>query len=639
MSYVVLARKWRPRGFEELLGQEHITRTLTNAIESERVAHAFLFSGPRGVGKTSAARILAKALCCEAQDGPTATPCGACRACVEITDGRSTDVFEIDAASHTGVDNVREIIDNVRYLPSASRFKIYVIDEVHMLSQGAFNALLKTLEEPPPHVKFVLATTDVHKVPVTILSRVQRYDFRRIAGPRIAARLSEILSAESRSHDPGALTLVAREAEGSMRDAQSLLEQVLAFSGDAHLDAARVREALGVVDATVVRGAIDAVLERDPAAALETVRAVYERGLDLVRFANALVEQVRDLLVARVSRDPAAALDRPADEIAALEATAARTDAPTLERLFRALSPLVEDVGTSPHPRFTLEIGLASLAETPPRVDLSELVDRLGDLEGVARRGGGPGGSGSSGSRGGPGSAAGGGARGRGGPGEAPRAGPGATGHAFRGAAAPPPGDRGAHRSADRGSDRGSDRSADRAPAAGQRGAPAPAQTDPAQKAPDRTGADGGRSGSRPAAEGSGSGDFRAFVETVKRERPALAASLAQVRPAAFGPDGVVLQCENAFDAQALGERRKREFLQSALEAFFGTAVPLDIRRASGGTGPEQSKTVAEQEAAEAAARRREKEARARNHPAVKAIEDELGGSVARVRVREETEP
>src|SRR5688572_13201622 len=200
MTYVVLARKWRPQQFADILGQEHVTQTLTNAIGAERIAHAFLFSGPRGSGKTSAARILAKALCCIAQKGPTATPCGVCAQCLEITEGRSTDVFEIDAASHTGIDNVRDIIDNVRYLPSSARFKIYVIDEVHMLSTGAFNALLKTLEEPPPHVKFVLATTDVHKVPVTILSRCQRYDFRRIPSTRIAERLSAILTEEKIDH-------------------------------------------------------------------------------------------------------------------------------------------------------------------------------------------------------------------------------------------------------------------------------------------------------------------------------------------------------------------------------------------------------------------------------------------------------
>ncbi|MCK6551058.1 DNA polymerase III subunit gamma/tau, partial [Myxococcota bacterium] len=381
MSYVVLARKWRPQLFSDVLGQDHVTRTLTNAINASRIAHAFLFSGPRGVGKTSAARILAKALCCEAQPGPTATPCGTCRQCTEITEGRSTDVFEIDAASHTGVDNVREIIDNVRYLPSSARFKIYVIDEVHMLSTGAFNALLKTLEEPPLHVKFILATTDVHKVPVTILSRCQRYDFRRIPLVEIAERLSKILGREGIDHDPSALTLVAREAEGSMRDAQSLLEQILAFADGRRLDGPLVRESLGVVDGALIARTFDALFAREPGALIEIASAVHERGLDLKRFADALVEEARDLLVAKLVPEPSAVLDRPSDEVRALVERAKGLDTVSLERLFDRLSKLVEEVSRSPHPRFALEIGLASLAEQPERVPVEALLAKLERVE------------------------------------------------------------------------------------------------------------------------------------------------------------------------------------------------------------------------------------------------------------------
>ena len=230
MSYLVLARKWRPQTFADLVGQEHVSRTLANAIQAGRVHHAFLFTGARGVGKTSAARIFAKALNCET--GPTATPCNVCPSCKEITAGQSVDVFEIDGASNTGVDDVRELRENIRYLPSRSRFKIIIIDEVHMLSINAFNALLKTLEEPPDHAKFIFATTEPHKIPVTILSRCQRFDFRKIALPRVTARLREIVDAEGIRISDRALGLVARRGEGSMRDSLSTLDQVIAFCGD-----------------------------------------------------------------------------------------------------------------------------------------------------------------------------------------------------------------------------------------------------------------------------------------------------------------------------------------------------------------------------------------------------------------------
>ncbi|MGH7844796.1 MAG: DNA polymerase III subunit gamma/tau, partial [Candidatus Binatia bacterium] len=231
MSYLVLARKWRPLRFEDVAGQEHITRILVNAIRADRIAHAYLFSGIRGVGKTTAARILAKALNCV--EGPTADPCNQCDRCQEISRGSSIDVYEIDGASNRGIDEVREIIENVRYQPAKSRFKIYIIDEVHQVTKDAFNALLKTLEEPPPFAKFILATTEPHRLPETILSRCQRLDFRRIAVREIVHRLKQIAEAENLRIAEGALLLIAREADGSMRDAQSLLEQVLSYAGPA----------------------------------------------------------------------------------------------------------------------------------------------------------------------------------------------------------------------------------------------------------------------------------------------------------------------------------------------------------------------------------------------------------------------
>ncbi|MEL6187168.1 MAG: DNA polymerase III subunit gamma/tau, partial [Myxococcota bacterium] len=392
MSYVVLARKWRPQQLVDVLGQEHVTRTLRNAFASGRIAQTFLFTGPRGVGKTSAARILAKALCCESSDGPTPEPCGVCRQCRAIAEGTSTDVIEIDAASHTGVDNVRDvIIDAVRYLPSSARFKVYIIDEVHMLSSSSFNALLKTFEEPPPHVKFVLATTDPHKVPVTILSRCQRYDFRLIASARMQSRLSEILLAEEVDHDPSALALVARIADGSMRDAQSLLEQVLAFAGERRIDGDIVREALGAVDAALVERTIASIFESAPDAVFRSVAEVHERGLGHARFAGSLVEHVRDLVAARMVKDPSAVVDRPADEIASLVQFASQHAPERLERLFEALCRLQEEVARSLQPRYALEVGLASLAAQPAAVPVDAL---MGQLERVERAlsGGGSGG-------------------------------------------------------------------------------------------------------------------------------------------------------------------------------------------------------------------------------------------------------
>ena len=279
MSYQVLARKWRPRRFAELKGQAHVVTALTHALEGGRLHHAYLLTGTRGVGKTTIARLLAKSLNCV--KGVTATPCGECAACVDIDAGRFVDLLELDAASHTGVDNMREILDNARYAPTVGRYKVYLIDEVHMLSKGAFNSMLKTLEEPPEHVKFVLATTEAQKIPVTVLSRCLQFNLKPLPPTDITEQLAHVLSAESVPSEPAALALIARAARGSMRDALSLVDQAIAFGGGAVREA-ELRSMLGAVDRDHVYRIVDALLAADGAALLAEAEGVVERGLSAV---------------------------------------------------------------------------------------------------------------------------------------------------------------------------------------------------------------------------------------------------------------------------------------------------------------------------------------------------------------------
>src|SRR5688572_16137577 len=313
MSYVVLARKWRPMRFEDLVGQEHVARTLENAIKSGRIAHAFLFTGVRGVGKTTSARILAKALNCMGGDGPTITPCLRCPACLEIAQGSDMDVREIDGASYNGVDEVRKLQDSLPYRPARDRYKIFIVDEVHMLSQNAWNAFLKTLEEPPAHVKFIFATTEVHKVPITILSRVQRFDFKLITTQTIAARLREVLQAENIEADEAAISVVAREAAGSMRDAMSVLDQVIAWGGD-KLVGSEVARVLGVASHSVLYELSSALLAGDAERCLSIVADLANQGYDIAHVARDLLALLRNLVVAKVVKQPDSLLDLPDEE-------------------------------------------------------------------------------------------------------------------------------------------------------------------------------------------------------------------------------------------------------------------------------------------------------------------------------------
>jgi len=384
MAYLVLARKYRPQRLDEVVGQAHVTRTLANAIRTDRVAHAFVFSGVRGVGKTSLARILAKSLNCTS--GPTVEPCGTCDSCRSIAAGTAVDVIEIDGASNNSVDDIRELRETVPYRPAIGRFKIYVIDEVHMLSVSAFNALLKTLEEPPPHVKFIFATTEPHKIPTTILSRCQRYDFRRIPTAAIVARIRYILEAEGIQADEGALAIIGREAEGSMRDALSVLDQVLAAGGD-RVSQDTVAELLGVVSRRVYYDLSAAVLAEDPRLCLEIVRDVDRQGYDTTTFARGLLEHLRNLLVAGVCGGDRELLDLPEDEIAELAAQAQLTTGDTLHRLFKHFGEAYEEIARSSHPRILLEATVARLSQLGQLVPAAELVERL---EALVAAGSGP---------------------------------------------------------------------------------------------------------------------------------------------------------------------------------------------------------------------------------------------------------
>ena len=369
--YQVLARKWRPQTFADVSGQEHVVRTLINAVGQGRVAHAYLFSGPRGVGKTTAARLLARALNC--RSGPTSEPCGTCEACTEIAAGVSIDVPEIDGASNNGVDDVRAIRENARYVPTRDRFKIYIIDEVHMLSQAAFNALLKTLEEPPPHVKFIFATTDVHKVPETIASRCQLHVFRRIPLAQIRDRLGAIARSEGFHIGEDALTLIAEQADGGMRDALSLLDQVICACGD-DLTAERIADILGAVDRRAVMALARALIERNAAAVVGVLAEQDNRGTEARRVCEALCRQLRHLLVCRLSGKAPAEL--PDHEQRELEQLAKRADPAQLTRLFELSHEALGELGRMFDPRLGLEVALLKGVYLAPGGSIAELLAR-----------------------------------------------------------------------------------------------------------------------------------------------------------------------------------------------------------------------------------------------------------------------
>ncbi len=378
MSYLVFARKYRPQTFEQVVQQSHVTQTLTNAITAGRVAHAILFSGPRGTGKTTVARILAKAMNCA--QGPTAQPCNQCQSCKEITAGSSGDVFEIDGASNNSVDQVRELRENLKYMPVHSRFKIYIIDEVHMLTTQAFNALLKTLEEPPEHILFMFATTEAHKIPITILSRCQRHDLRRIDGEAIAGHLKFICHSEAVEIDEASISLIAREAGGSMRDSLSLLDHVLACA-QGPVTAGLIGELLGVVDRQHLFDLSRAVLEGNLQGVLAGIDAVWRNGYEFKRFYADLAAHFHHLVLVKQGPRAAQLADLPTHEIDLMRAQVENVPAGFLLQIFESLFQAEPAIKLSSQPRLGLEMVFLKLFQTAPALSIDTLIDHLDRLQ------------------------------------------------------------------------------------------------------------------------------------------------------------------------------------------------------------------------------------------------------------------
>jgi len=577
VSYEVIARKWRPRDFDEVIGQAHVTTPLRNAIRSDRVPHAILLSGPRGTGKTTLARIVARCLNCE--KGPTETPCGECDPCREITAGSSTDVQEIDAASRTGVDDVRELIEAIRYAPSPGKYKIFVVDEVHMLSKAAFNALLKTLEEPPPRSLFLFATTNPEAIPFTVISRCQRYDLRRIAAAEIFEQLARIAKSEKVEISEKSLLAIAREGDGSMRDAQTLLDQVIAYGG-ASVEDDVVADVLDLIDHNLLLAILSACVDGDAQAALTACARAGASGIEAKRLGSNLLQLLRNLVVLHIAPDANELIEASAEEIAELREIAQRSEPLRLRRMFRALVQEQEDLAWAPQPFAVLEMAVVRLATLPAGDDVASLLTRLDALE-QRLRSGGAGGGGSAG--------------------DAPQ--------------------RRERSKTEARSDRAAPRKAATAPApsgasaAPRAAVPTPTETANAEPAP-----------STPAAVADDAppevvfdrlrnfaGEFHSGLLT-----PLEGGQLTQRTPSR-----ITIAVPSAFSAKRLNHKRNQ--LEQACTRFFGNTMQVEIETMNSG----EVASAARAEDSEAVRTRRQQTL---EHPAVRTALDVLGGEIVEIR-------